>query len=228
VPPSEGAESSAPRRAYRSAHDRRSPCRSACRVHNPHPLLTTHHATQLPTPRLAHRESRYAPRTGACASTVGDCRRRASRRDVLGSDGAAARVCGISAAVGAKLEAIRRGLVWTAVDGDGHGSHTFRHVWTAVDGCGHCLEIYGSEGCSWTAWPQSAERFRGVIATLPRGVEFRSCCRESKADRGLTNRMISRRTDRHASSCRAWDASCFDRLGSGHGRSSTCRRRDLG
>ncbi len=150
------------------------------------------------------------------------------RQDVLRGSPGGGSVSGSSAALGAKLGAIRCGLVWTGVDACGIETLSFRAVWTVVDTHGHGLEIYGSEGCSWTAWPQSAERFRGVIATLPRGVEFRSCCRESKADRGLTNRMISRRTDRHASSCRAWDASCFDRLGSGHGRSSTCRRRDLG
>ena len=116
------------------------------------------------------------------------------------------------------------GRVWTAVDWEAFCSWLCGRLWTPVV----TLEIYGSEGCSWTAWPQSAERFRGVIATLPRGVEFRSCCRESKADRGLTNRMTSWRTDRHASSCRAWDALRLDPRGSGHARSSTYRPRDLG
>ena len=48
--------------------------------------------------------------------------------------------------MGAKLEAIRGGLVWTAVDAGGIESLSFRDVWTAVDTCGHRLDIYGSEG----------------------------------------------------------------------------------
>jgi hypothetical protein len=51
-----------------------------------------------------------------------------------------------SPGLGAKLGAIRCGLVWTAVDVCGIESLSFRHVWTAVDTHGHGLEIYGSEG----------------------------------------------------------------------------------
>ncbi len=51
-----------------------------------------------------------------------------------------------SASLGAKLGAIRCGLLWTGVDSCGIESLSFRAVWTSVDGCGHRLEIYGSEG----------------------------------------------------------------------------------
>jgi hypothetical protein len=38
--------------------------------------------------------------------------------------------------LGAKLGAIRCGLLWTAVDASGIGTLPFRAVWTAVDACG--------------------------------------------------------------------------------------------
>ena len=41
--------------------------------------------------------------------------------------------------LGAKLGAIRCGLLWTCVDACGIESLSFRPVWTAVDGCGHGL-----------------------------------------------------------------------------------------
>ncbi|MCP3995671.1 MAG: hypothetical protein GY722_11475 [bacterium] len=42
-------------------------------------------------------------------------------------------------AVGAKLGAIRCGLLWTAVDACGIESPSFRAVWTVVDACGRRL-----------------------------------------------------------------------------------------
>jgi hypothetical protein len=48
--------------------------------------------------------------------------------------------------MGAKLGAIRGGLLWTCVDAGGIESLSFRAVWTVVDTCGHGLEIYGSGG----------------------------------------------------------------------------------
>ncbi len=47
---------------------------------------------------------------------------------------------------GAKLGAIRPGLVWTAVGAGGIETLSFRLVWTAMDGRGRRLEIYGSGG----------------------------------------------------------------------------------
>jgi len=49
-------------------------------------------------------------------------------------------------ALGAKLGAMRCGIVWTAMDVFGLDGLAFRAVWTAVDAYGHRLEIYGSEG----------------------------------------------------------------------------------
>ena len=66
-----------------------------------------------------------------------------------GFDPADAQMLGLSAALGAKLGAIRRGLLWTGVDVCGIGSLSFRAVWTAVDVHGWRLEIYGSEGCGF-------------------------------------------------------------------------------
>jgi len=47
---------------------------------------------------------------------------------------------------GAKLGAIRGGLLRSCMDGEGHESLPFQDVWTAVDVHGHRLEIYGSGG----------------------------------------------------------------------------------
>ena len=43
------------------------------------------------------------------------------------------------ALLGAKLGAIRCGLLWTAMDACGIETLSFRRVWTAVDACGHGL-----------------------------------------------------------------------------------------
>ena len=47
---------------------------------------------------------------------------------------------------GAKLGAIRRGLVWTAGDIGGIERLPFQVRWTLLDTRGHRLEIYGSGG----------------------------------------------------------------------------------
>ena len=51
--------------------------------------------------------------------------------------------------MGAKLGAIRGGLLRTAMDADGHDGLSFHAVWTAVDRYRRRLEIYGSEGCGF-------------------------------------------------------------------------------
>ena len=48
--------------------------------------------------------------------------------------------------LGAKLGAIRNGLLRSWMDGDGHGGLSLRDVWTASDSHGLRLEIYGSGG----------------------------------------------------------------------------------
>lgn len=59
--------------------------------------------------------------------------------------------CGWRSASGAKLGAIRCGLVWTAEDTGGIESLSFRAVWTVVDARGRRLEILGSGGFGWHA-----------------------------------------------------------------------------
>jgi hypothetical protein len=56
--------------------------------------------------------------------------------------------------LGANLGANGSGRAWTgetAVDLEAFRSMLCGRLWTPVDACGHPLEIYGSEGCSWTA-----------------------------------------------------------------------------
>jgi len=48
--------------------------------------------------------------------------------------------------LGAKLGAIRGGLLRTATDDYGQRTLLFRTVWTATDGYGRAASIYGSEG----------------------------------------------------------------------------------
>jgi len=61
--------------------------------------------------------------------------------------------------MGAKLGAVRCGLVWICVDVGGPESLSFRAVWTDVDGCGHGLEIYESEGWGFESFRASWETF---------------------------------------------------------------------
>jgi len=48
--------------------------------------------------------------------------------------------------VGAKLGAIRDGLLRMAMDACGQNPVVFRTPWTAADGYGRSASIYGSEG----------------------------------------------------------------------------------
>ena len=51
--------------------------------------------------------------------------------------------------VGAKLGAIRGGLLRMCMDADGREGCLFMAVWTAVDAHRRRLESYGSEGCGF-------------------------------------------------------------------------------
>ncbi len=137
-----------------------------CRVHQPAPHLDNPPPNAATSPRAWHIEDSSCAPKNQCFREQGARLQKALTPHLvtfLGSDGAVAQVSGFLAAMGAKLEAIRGGLVWTAVDAGGIESLSFRDVWTAVDacgiesppfravwtavdGCGHRLEIYGSEG----------------------------------------------------------------------------------
>jgi hypothetical protein len=62
--------------------------------------------------------------------------------------------------LGAKLGAIRNGLLRSWMDGDGHGGLWLRDVWRASDSHGLRLDIYGSGGWGFESSGRAAEPLR--------------------------------------------------------------------
>ena len=76
-------------------------------------------------------------------------------------------------ALGAKLGAIRCGLLRTAMDGYGQRTVWFRTLWTATDGYGRVASIYGSEGWGFeflrACYSQGFRGSRNPVAGLTTG-----------------------------------------------------------